>query len=71
MWKSLNRGQPEQPVARCTVQRRMRALGLSGAVRGKVKRTTVPAEVASRPGDLLSRDFTASAPNQRWVADIT
>jgi transposase InsO family protein len=31
----------------------------------------VPAEVAARPGDLLDRDFTASAPNQRWVADIT
>src|SRR5699024_7339645 len=42
-----------------------------GAVRGKVKRTTIAAEVAARPGDLLDRDFTAPAPNRRWVADIT
>jgi putative transposase len=46
-------------------------MGLSGAVRGRTRRTTVPVEVAARPGDLLDRDFTASAPNQRWVADIT
>ena len=68
MWKSLNRegvDRCEKPVARCTVQRRMRALGLSGAVRGKTTRTTVPAEVTARPGDLLERDFTAAAPNQR------
>jgi transposase InsO family protein len=74
MWKTLNRegaDQSQESVARCTVQRRMRALGLSGAVRGRTKRTTVPAEVAARPGDLLERDFTATAPNQRWVADIT
>lgn len=71
MWKALNRETPEAPVARCTVERRMRAQHLAGAVRGRVKRTTVPAEVASRPGDLLERDFTAAAPNQRWVADIT
>jgi len=71
MWKALNRQEPQQPVARCTVARRMAACGLSGAVRGKVKRTTVAAEVAARPGDLLDRDFTAPAPNRRWVADIT
>jgi putative transposase len=71
MWRTLNRADPESSVARCTVQRRMRALGLSGAVRGRVKRTTVPAEIAARPGDLLERDFTAAAPNHRWVADIT
>ena len=71
MWKALNREQPAQPVARCTVERRMAACGLSGAVRGKAKRTTIAAEVAARPGDLLDRDFTAPAPNRRWVADIT
>ena len=71
VWKTLNRETPEAPVARCTVARRMRALGLFGAVRGKVKRTTISAEAAARPGDLLQRDFTAIAPNQRWVADIT
>jgi putative transposase len=47
----------------------MRAAGLTGAVRGKGRRTTVPAELASRPGDLLERDFIATAPNQRLVAD--
>ena len=71
MWKALNREAPEAPVARCSVERRMRACNVAGAVRGRVKRTTIPAEVAARPGDLLERDFTAAAPNQRWVADIT
>ena len=71
VWKTLNRETPEAPVARCTVARRMRVLGLFGAVRGQVKRTTMSAEAAARPGDLLQRDFTATAPNQRWVADIT
>jgi hypothetical protein len=37
-------------------------------VPGKTRRTTVPAELAARPGDLLERDFTAPAPNRRWVA---
>jgi len=40
-------------------------------VRGKKKRTTVPAAVADRPGDLVERDFTAPVPNRLWVADIT
>jgi len=71
MWKALNRETPEAPVARCSVERRMRACNVAGAVRGRGQRTTVPAEVAARPGDLLERDFTAAAPNQRWVADIT
>src|SRR5207245_2469878 len=69
MWKTLNREDPEHRVARCTVERRMTALGLCGAVRGKTKRTTIPAETAARPDDLLERDFSATAPNQRWVAD--
>jgi transposase InsO family protein len=58
-------------VARCTVERLMRADGLCGVVRGKARRTTVPAGLAARPGDLLDRDFTAPGPNRRWVADIT
>jgi putative transposase len=53
------------------VERLMRQLGLAGAVRGKVERTTVPAEVAARPGDLVDRDFTAPTPNRLWVADLT
>ena len=69
-WKQLNR--EGTPVARCTVERLMRELGIAGVVRGKAKRTTVPADpVGDRPADLLDRDFTAAAPNQRWVADIT
>src|SRR6266702_2997519 len=59
-------------VARCTVERLMKALGIAGvsARRGR-PRTTVPAAGGQRPGDLLARDFTAPAPNRRWGADIT
>jgi putative transposase len=69
VWHQLRR--EGVPVARCTVERLMPADGLTGVVRGKTRRTTVPAELAARPGDLLERDFTAPAPNRRWVADIT
>jgi putative transposase len=69
VWRALNR--EGIPVARCRVERLMRELGLAGAVRGKVKRTTVPAEVAARPGDLVDRTFSAPAPNRLWVADLT
>ncbi|SFO58001.1 Integrase core domain-containing protein [Geodermatophilus obscurus] len=69
VWHQLNR--EGIPVARCRVERLMRQLGLAGAVRGKVKRTTVPAEVAARPGDLVDRNFTAPAPDRLWVADLT
>ena len=59
-------------VARCTVERLMRELGIAGAAaRRKKPRTTVPAPAQDRPSDLLERDFTAPAPNRRWVADIT
>ena len=59
-------------VARCTVERLMRELGIAGAAaRRKKPRTTVPGAVEQRPADLLERDFTAPAPNRRWVADIT
>ena len=68
-WRTLNR--EGVPVARCTVARNMRVLGLAGAVRGKTKRTTVAADVGPRPLDRLDRDFSAPAPNRRWVADIT
>jgi putative transposase len=69
VWRQLNR--EGIPVARCRVERLMRQLGLAGAVRGRVRRTTVPGEVATRPGDLVERDFTAPAPNRLWVADLT
>ena len=58
-------------VAECTVDRLMRDEGLSGILRGRVHRTTIPAKDGVRAGDQLNRDFTAEAPNQRWVADFT
>jgi putative transposase len=58
-------------VARCTVERLMRDLGLHGARRGKKVRTTLPGKDGQRAGDLLNRDFTALAPDRRWVADFT
>ena len=59
-------------VARCTVERLMREMGIAGVVAGRKKpRTTVPDAAGQRPADLLERDFTAPAPNRRWVADIT
>jgi putative transposase len=69
VWRQLNREQIA--VARCTVQRLMREMGLRGVVRDKTKRTTTPDETAPRPADLVQRDFSASRPNQLWVADIT
>jgi putative transposase len=58
-------------VARCTVERLMRGAGLVGVMRGTRRRTTIAGERADRPLDLVERDFTASAPNQLWVADFT
>jgi putative transposase len=59
-------------VARCTVERLMRELGIAGvSARRKKPRTTVPGPAGARPADLLRRDFTSPAPNRRWVADIT
>jgi putative transposase len=58
-------------VARCTVERLMRALGLRGAVRAKGRRTTTPDTTAPRPADLVERRFSAPAPDLLWVADIT
>lgn len=58
-------------VARCTVERLMREMGLQGVRRGKFKRTTTPDGTAPRPADLVNRDFSAGRPNQLWVADIT
>jgi len=69
IWTQLNR--EGVPVARCTVERLMRSLGLQGARRGKVKRTTIPDELSVRPADLVERRFQASAPNRLWVSDLT
>lgn len=70
VWKQLNR--EDITVARCTVERLMKSLGLSGVVRGKAfKVTTVADEKALRPPDLVDRNFKATRPNQLWVADLT
>ena len=69
VWRQLLR--EGQDVARCTVVRLMRELGLSGVVRGRKVRTTVPGPETNRPDDLVKRQFAADAPNQLWVADIT
>jgi putative transposase len=69
VWAELNRQGVQ--VARCTVERLMREIGLRGLLRDKSPRTTKPAAETRRPGDLVKRDFTATGPNQLWVADLT
>jgi putative transposase len=69
VWLVLNR--EGIPVARCTVERLMRQLGLAGARRGKRRRTTVPDPAAARPADLVGRRFSPPAPDRLWVADFT
>lgn len=69
VWLQLNR--ENIPVARCTVERLMRGMGLRGVVRGRTCRTTVSDGAVDRPGDLVQRQFTATRPNQLWVADFT
>jgi putative transposase len=69
VWRQLHR--EGISVARCTVERLMRELGLQGVRRGKTRRTTTPDATAPRPADLVDRDFSATRPNQLWVADLT
>jgi transposase InsO family protein len=69
VWLQLNRESVR--VARCTVARLMGQLGLRGVRRGKRWHTTVPDEALARPADLVKRAFTATRPDQLWVADIT
>jgi putative transposase len=69
VWLELNR--QGISVARCTTERLMHQLGLQGVRRGRKVRTTTPGTGGHRAGDLLRRDFTAPAPNRRWVADFT
>jgi putative transposase len=69
MWLHLRAGGHD--VARCTVERLMADQGWTGALRGKQPRTTVAAGGDPRPADLVDRDFTATKPNQLWVADFT
>ena len=70
VWLELN--MQGEVVARCTVERLMRELGIAGVRPGRKRpRTTQPGDPASMPDDLLDRQFGAAAPNRRWVADIT
>ena len=69
VWQQL--GRDGIVVARCTVERLMRQMGLQGAVRGRTCKTTWPDEAAARPADLVNRAFVATRPNQLWVADLT
>lgn len=58
-------------VARCTVTRIMRDIGLRGVQRGRKQFTTIPDDTSTRPADLVERRFVADRPNQLWLADIT
>lgn len=69
VWRQLRR--EGIVAARCTVERLMARDGLQGAVRGKRRRTTIPADLPCRPADLVQRDFKAPAPNRIWVSDFT
>jgi putative transposase len=69
VWLALNR--EGIAVARCTVERLMAELGLTGAVRGKARRTTITDPAAARPADLVQRQFGPPVPNRLWVADLT
>ncbi|PND36234.1 IS3 family transposase [Paucibacter aquatile] len=69
VWRQLNR--EGVAVARCTVERLMRQLGLQGVRRGKAVRTTIPDPKAPCPLDRVNRQFRAERPNQLWVSDFT
>ena len=71
-WVALLRRQTGlADTSRGAVDRAMRTLGLEGIRRAKKLRTTIPGADGKRAGDLLNRDFTASAPNRVWVTDFT
>ena len=69
VWRQLAR--EGIAVARCTVARLMRTMGLAGVVRGKTVRTTVPNPAAACPLDRVNRNFKAPRPNALWVSDFT
>jgi putative transposase len=69
IWRALLR--EGETAARCTVERLMKRLGLRGAVRGKVKRTTIAGKNTNLAGDLVKRKFDAPKPDHLWVADFT
>ncbi len=71
MWDHLNQVEGIR-VARCTVERLMAQMGLSGVRRGRSWiRTTISEDGTERPADLVDRDFAVPAPNRLWLADLT
>jgi len=68
IWRQL--GREDTAVARCTVARLMRQMGLRGVVRGKEIRTTIPGKTPC-PADRVNRQFRAARPNLLWLADFT
>ena len=69
VWRQLGREGIE--VARCTVARLMREMGLKGVVRGKPVKTTVSDRAVPCPLDRVNREFQAPRPNALWVSDFT
>jgi transposase InsO family protein len=69
VWRQLNR--EEIDVARCTVARLMKIIGIQGVKRGRRTVTTIPGDALDRPRDAVNRDFNVSRPNALWVADLT
>ncbi|HWK33740.1 MAG TPA: IS3 family transposase [Hyphomicrobium sp.] len=69
VWRQLRREGFD--VARCSVGRLMKGLGIQGIIRGKPHRTTIPDRSAPRPLDKVNRQFRVPAPNMLWVSDFT
>jgi putative transposase len=69
VWRQL--GREGVAVARCTVERLMRRMGLRGVVRGKETRTTIADKATPCPADKVNRQFRAPQPNVLWVSDFT
>ena len=69
VWRQMNREGFD--IARCTVARLMRSMGLQGVIRGKPVKTTISDKAAPCPLDRVNRQFQAPAPNRLWVSDFT
>ena len=69
IWRQMRREGRE--VARCTVERLMRTMGLQGVVRGKPVKTTISDKAMPCPLDRVNRQFQAAGPNRLWVSDFT
>ena len=69
VWRQMMR--ESFPIARCTVERLMREMGLAGVIRGRPVRTTISDKAAPCPRDHVNRQFYSQAPNMLWVSDFT